>query len=407
MPGKSPPLGLPSQGGGSKKEPHPAINPFRATIAALSANLVAIGIARFGYTPLIPALIAAGWFRPSAAVYLGAANLAGYLAGALTARRIGRALGAAATLRGAMTLTVASLLACAFPLGFAWYFAWRFISGMTGGAAMALAAPTVLAHLSPERRAIAGGAIFTGVGLGIAASGTLVPALVDWGVREAWFGFAALAAALTAITWRDWPRGAPPAPPHQASPPSGPLRALYFEYALIAAGQVPHMVFLVDFIARGLGHGLTSGGRYWIVFGAGALIGPLVAGHLGGRFSFRLLLRAAFIWQAAAIALLLVAVSPAALVISSFVMGMSVPGVVATVIGRTHELVPHDPARQAAAWSFCTLAFALGQATSGYLYSYIFAHSADGYPILFGLGATAMIAGLGIDFVAGRRRHGS
>jgi hypothetical protein len=60
-----------------------AVPPMRATMATLSANLVGIGIARFGYTPLIPALIAAGWFNPSAAVYLGAANLAGYLGGAL------------------------------------------------------------------------------------------------------------------------------------------------------------------------------------------------------------------------------------------------------------------------------------------------------------------------------------
>ena len=44
----------------------PAVPPLRATMAALSANLVGIGLARFGYTPLIPALIAAGWFAPSA-----------------------------------------------------------------------------------------------------------------------------------------------------------------------------------------------------------------------------------------------------------------------------------------------------------------------------------------------------
>src|SRR6185437_1417727 len=317
--------------------------------------LVAIGLARFGYTPLIPALIAAGWFRPSAAVYLGAANLAGYLAGAIAARRVGKVLGAATTLRGAMALTVASLLACAFPFGFAWYFLWRFVSGLTGGAAMALAAPTVLAHLPPKRRAIAGGAVFTGVGLGIAASGTLVPALVAWGIQEAWIGLAAVALALTVITWRDWPHEAPPvaaAPPPQ---PSGALRALYLEYALNAVGQVPHMVFLVDFIARGLGRGLVAGGQYWTVFGIGAVIGPLIGGHLGGRFGFRPVLRACFAWQAACVALLLVATSGPALLVSSFVVGASVPGSVAIVIGRTHELIPHDPARQAAAWSYCTL----------------------------------------------------
>lgn len=376
------------------------MHPTRATLAALSANLVAIGLARFGYTPLIPALIAAGWFAPSAAVYLGAANLAGYLAGALAARRVGQALGAAKTLRGAMALTAASLLACAFPLGFGWYFVWRFISGLTGGAAMALAAPAVLADLPPERRAIAGGAIFTGVGLGIAASGTLVPALVEWGVREAWFGLAALALALTAATWRYWPQAAAPAP--SSSPPgsSTALRALYLEYALIAAGQVPHMVFLVDFIARGLGRGLAAGGHYWTVFGLGALAGPLVAGHLGARFGFRTLLRAAFAWQAACVALMLVSTAAPALLLSSLVIGASVPGSVAIVIGRTHELIPSDPTRQAAAWSYCTLAFALGQAVAGYVYSYIFAHAEHGYPVLFALAATAMLLGLALDLAA-------
>src|SRR6185503_4437953 len=110
--------------------------PLRATIAALCANLVGIGLARFGYTPLIPALISAGWFRPSDAVYLGAANLAGYLAGALGARRLGVLAGPQATLRGAMLLTAVSLFACAFPLGFAWFFVWRLLSGGTGGLLM-------------------------------------------------------------------------------------------------------------------------------------------------------------------------------------------------------------------------------------------------------------------------------
>src|SRR3982074_1586381 len=81
-----------------------AVPPLRATFAALSAILVGIGLARFGYTPLIPALIAAGWFTPSAAVYLGAANLAGYLAGALGARAVAARFGAIATWRPPHTL---------------------------------------------------------------------------------------------------------------------------------------------------------------------------------------------------------------------------------------------------------------------------------------------------------------
>jgi hypothetical protein len=60
----------------------------RATLAGLCALLVGIGLARFAYTPLIPALIDAQWFSAAQAAYLGAANLAGYLAGALLGRRL-------------------------------------------------------------------------------------------------------------------------------------------------------------------------------------------------------------------------------------------------------------------------------------------------------------------------------
>src|SRR5229473_7617841 len=72
--------------------------------AGLCASLVGLGLARFAYTPLIPALIAAKWFSPAEAGYLGAANLAGYLAGALVARELGGRAGAVRTLRGMMAL---------------------------------------------------------------------------------------------------------------------------------------------------------------------------------------------------------------------------------------------------------------------------------------------------------------
>ena len=59
---------------------------WRPTLSGFSANLVGIGLARFAYTPLLPAIVGAHWFTPSTAAYLSAANLAGYLAGAVLAR---------------------------------------------------------------------------------------------------------------------------------------------------------------------------------------------------------------------------------------------------------------------------------------------------------------------------------
>jgi predicted MFS family arabinose efflux permease len=385
-----------------------AVGPVRASLAALSANLVGIGIARFGYTPLLPAIIGAGWFAPSAAAYLGAANLAGYLAGALGAWAVAVRCGAVATLRAAMLLTAASLFACAWRGGFAWFSLWRFVSGATGGTLMALAAPTVIAAMPAERRGIAGGVVFAGVGLGIAASGTLVPLLIGLGLVETWIGLGTAALLLTVFSWTGWPTGAGTAPRARRSPEGArsatALRGLYLEYALNAIGLVPHMVFLVDFIARGLGRGLQIGALCWVVFGAGAVAGPLIAGHLGDRIGFRATLRCALAIEAAAVALPLMTGAIPALLLSSLAVGASVPGIVAITVGRTGELVRSDPAAQAAAWSYCTTAFAIGQAVAGYGFSYLFAVTANPYPLLFAVAIAAFIAALAIDVAVNRRR---
>lgn len=235
---------------------------WRITLSALCASLVGLGIARFAYSPLLPAIIAAHWFSASSAAYLGAANLAGYLAGALLTTRLSARLSPRAVLRGMMALATVSMFACAWPVDFAWFFAWRFVSGASGGALMVLAAPTVLPLIAPSRRGLAGGVIFMGVGIGIAASGTLVPLLVREGPTEAWLALGFLSAALTLVAWGGWPevhRGAAAAPgAAPAALPLGRLRALYAEYALNALGLVPHMIFLVDFVARDWGRASRS-----------------------------------------------------------------------------------------------------------------------------------------------------
>jgi MFS family permease len=150
-----------------------------AAMAGLCASLVGLGLARFAYTPLIPALIADKWFSPTDAVSLGAANLAGYLAGALAARELGARAGAVRTLRGMMILATLCCFACSAPVSLAWFFAWRFLAGLTGGVIMVLAASTILPHTAPSQRGVVGGVIFAGVGLGVAVSGTLVPLLLQ------------------------------------------------------------------------------------------------------------------------------------------------------------------------------------------------------------------------------------
>jgi predicted MFS family arabinose efflux permease len=388
---------------GHRGEHPPTTMIWRSVLSAFCASLVGIGLARFAYTPLLPAVVDAHWFEASAAVYLGAANLAGYLAGALLGRPISSHIPVAVTIRAMMLTAAAAFFACAVPISFVWFFIWRFSAGFAGGALMVLAAPTVLAHVPAGRRGIASGVIFMGVGAGIAASGTLVPLLLQEGLRQTWFGLGALSLLLTIIAWGGWPTDHAShhvAPATHAHPPRRMvLRALYAEYALNAAGWVPHMIFLVDFVAHGLGQGVQVGAEYWVLFGLGATVGPVLAGHLADRAGFGPALRLAFFLQACAVAVPTLGLGEPWLIVSSMVVGAFVTGTVPLVLGRIHELLPHHPSQQKAAWSLATIAFALFQAIAAYVQSFVFAETNGNYRLLFLIGAAAIVLALTIDLV--------
>ncbi|VVQ14821.1 hypothetical protein PS914_05660 [Pseudomonas fluorescens] len=390
----------------------PALRPASAgwsTLAGFCASLVGIGLARFAYTPLLPAIIGAQWFAPSKAAYLGAANLAGYLAGAIFGRSMAARTSTAFTLRAMMLLASLAFFACAWPVSFAWFFAWRFLSGTAGGALMVLAAPTVLAHVPASRRGLAGGVIFMGVGVGIAASGTLVPLLLEQGLRQTWLGLGLICLVLTAIAWRGWPTEHAPAATstqHRRPAANGTLKALYIEYALNAAGWVPHMIFLVDFVARGMGQGLQVGAQYWVLFGIGATVGPLLAGVLADRIGFGRALRVSFIIEAISVAVPALGLGSIWLMISSVVVGAFVTGTVPLVLGRVHEILARHPAQQSSAWQTATVGFALFQAVAAYGLSFLFSYSGGNYSVLFIIGTSAMLLAFVIDVVAGRTTNG-
>lgn len=394
--------------GGPHRPQRQEPNAWRSTLSGACASLIGIGLARFSYTPLLPAIIAAHWFAASSAAYLGAANLGGYLAGALLASPAARHLPAATIIRGMMLLAAVAFFACAWPLDFAWFFAWRFASGVAGGALMVLAAPTILPSIAPSRRGIASGAIFMGVGLGIGISGTLVPLLLRQGLVQTWIGLGVLALVLTVVGWGGWPAQAAPTtashPLATGSIPKLRLRGLYLEYGLNAVGLVPHMIFLVDFVARGLGQGLQAGAEYWVLFGIGAIVGPLLTGHLADRTGFGPALRLAYFCQGVAVVLPLLGLGAPGLIVSSLVVGAFTPGIVPLVLGRVHELLAHHPAAHKGVWSKATTSFAVFQALAAYGLSFLFVRSDGDYRLLFGVGGSALVAALLVDLAIGTRQ---
>ena len=383
-----------------------------AMLAGLSASLVGIGLARFAYTPLIPPLIQAHWFAASDVLYLSAANLLGYLAGALSARPLARRWPQADLLRWAMAVTSLAFFTCGWPVSAAWFFAWRFISGWTGGVIMVLVASCLLPHVPLARRGLASGAIFLGAGLGILASGTLVPLLLRVGLQQAWFGLGALSLVLTVVAWRAWPCAQAP----HAAPAAGvsaestlakrrALNRLNLQYGLMAVGLVPTMVFLVDHVARGLGWGLAAGTADWVLYGLGAIAGPMVFGALADRVGVIAAGRWAVASQLLAVALLLVPATPLGVGVSALLLGAYPPGVPVLMLGRVHQTLPGQHNAQHAAWGRATIVFALLQALAGYGYSALAALRHGDHHASFAIAGLAFVAILLLDVGAKQREH--
>ncbi|GGF65747.1 MFS transporter [Azorhizobium oxalatiphilum] len=381
--------------------PHtpPGPSAARATLAGFCAALVGVGIARFGYTPLIPLLISQHWFEAGQAAYLGAFNLLGYLAGALLADPLARRLPLPLVLRASMIASAIGMLACAWHAPFGWFVLWRVVTGVSGGILTVLAPAAVLSRIPFHRQGAVGGILFGGVGLGIVASGTLVPLLMRFGLSETWLGLGFICVIGVLAAWNGWPevRRAPVAAVEGTRPGRNPrLWIVIVCYGLNGLGFVPFMLFLVDMIARGRGFGIDAGALCWVVFGLAALAGPMVCGWFADKMGIDIALPLAFALQAGAAALVVAPVPFWLTLVGAAVIGVFVPGIVPLVLGRVRDALPGDPRRQARGWTACTAMLALSTAAGGYGMSALFARGV-GYDVLFLLGALAIVLALALD----------
>ena len=93
----------------------------------------------------------------------------------------------------------------------------------------------------------------------------------------------------------------------------------------------------------------------------------------------------------------------AALLVASAVTGSLVPGVAALVLARVQQVAA--PADRQGTWRVATLAFSVGQAGSGYAYSFLFTRL-GGYETLFAIAAVALVVAIALDVASGRRQPG-
>ncbi len=380
------------------------------SLAGLAATLVGNGIGRFAFIALMPALIDAQWFTLAQASQLGVATLLGYIVGSWASERMAQRWSPTTLIRWAMLFVSISFFASAVgdaPL--AWYYAWRLVAGICGAWLMIYPPPLVITRHDVAIRGRVSSIVFSGVGLGPVLAGLAVPSLVVGvgialiagdtlvplafkGVTGAWLGLGTLCLGLTVASWNRWPQVERPASrlPGQVAG-TVMTRAVWlilWAHALNAVGYLAHTMFWVDYLVREVGMTLAAGGLYWSVFGVGAALGPMVAGHLADRFGTRRCLLWGLGLKALAAALPLASDGPLANFLSASLMGLCTPGVLSLVSAYTLEVV--EPSQSRVVWGKATFSFSLAQGIGGLLMA-VAAGRLGSYLPLFAASAVALV----------------
>jgi predicted MFS family arabinose efflux permease len=184
------------------------MNHHTTRIKVLSAGIfsliLALGVARFAYTPLLPLMQQQAGLGVAAAGWLAAINYAGYLSGALIASRISSLVLKDRLYRVGMVLAIVSTVVMGLSTNVVVWALSRYVAGLTSAAAMLLGTGLIMNWLIRHNHRSELGIHFAGIGLGIAGCAGAVMVFTPWlDWREQWFAFSALGCVLLvpALRW--------------------------------------------------------------------------------------------------------------------------------------------------------------------------------------------------------------
>ena len=143
-------------------------------VAGVLALVIAMGIGRFAYTPILPAMQARFDLSNAAAATLASSNYLGYLLGAVLAAFVPAGRPQDMVLRSSLWTVAATTVLVGLTTDFPAWFALRFVAGLAGAGVFVLGSAVVLEELLRRGRLGLSGIIYSGPGIGIALSGIVL-----------------------------------------------------------------------------------------------------------------------------------------------------------------------------------------------------------------------------------------
>ena len=415
--------GISSAAHEAERQGHPAWR--RIALGGGGGMFLGMGLGRFSYSAMVPALVSIGGLSPVEAGRVGMANLMAFTFGAFISVWLLKLVRRRVLLRCAAVLALLGLAGSIYPGGFLWLAACRGVAGVATGLIMVHSLALIAETAPAASRPVAASFVFAGVGLGILSSGVFVPMLLQFGLLEAWAGLALIGLAALLIAFWGWQ----PAPESTAGCEVGNRRpkqetagcevgnrrpkqetagcevgnqrpdrsirgvaliGLVLAHVLFGFGIVPHTLYWVDFLARDLSLGIPTGGMHWSIVGLFAILGPPLLAVLARLVGTPVALVLSLLAVGAGIAMPHFWPATVLLVASSVLFGAQ-PGLSSLMAARARDLGRQSEMPR------IMRAMILASSTGGFLGGLVFPWA---YGVLGNASDLFLIGGLALGFAA-------
>ena len=359
-------------------------------IMSVVTVLGALGLARFGYTMILPSMKEGLGLTDSQAGDLATANMIGYLVMAVTCGYLASRFGPRVVIAIFMCIISGSMILTGMAPNYQVALIGRLLTGVGSGGTNVPVMGLVPAWFAAKRRGLATGIAVSGSSFGMVITGLLVPAILSrWGGigwRYSWFclsGFALVIAVLGYVILRNHPRdkglspiGAEESDSVAAVPRSSalqwglvyraaPVWHLALIYVLFGFSYIIYTTFFARYLTWEAGFTTEAAGALWSVVGMVSIISGFIWGAVSDIVGRKYGLAIVYFLQFLCFTIFGLWKAPAGYYLSALLFALtawSIPGIMAAASGDLlgARLAP-------AALGFITLFFGVGQASGTFV----------------------------------------
>lgn len=370
--------------------------PLAIVIGGIASLIIAMGIGRFSYTPILPILQAETGLTDSMAGYLASSNYLGYLLGALLANVCILRKDKLFSLRLYLIINIFTTLLMGSVQAISIWFILRFISGLTSGFVFVLASGIVLDALARYKRPTWSGLFYSGVGFGILLTGLIVP-IADsfFGWNGAWvaLGFIALAISIIVFLLLKEPienkhvnRAVHKQDETITKQPALPW--LIGAYGCEGIGYIVSATFLVALV-QDIPDLSSFPSLSWIFVGAAAIPSCIIWALIARRWGNMVTLHFAFFTQMIGVILPVIFFNTYGALIGAFLFGATFMGITTLVVSEARALTVH---RSGNIIGFATFIYGIGQMLGPTIAGWLIAASGSYHSSLIFASFTLLLA---------------